>query len=159
MKGRKVRVARWAVFGLLVAALSVVAAGCGGGDDEGSSDVSTAVEGLGTSLEEIQEMARQYGKYLLAGIVLLLLYYRLLRPLMRPVLRRFDQITEVPPLPASARPGDDEVDQQAGRIGHDTEATQQVSAYRENLNMAKKLAADDPRVVANVVKAWVGTNE
>ena len=108
---------------------------------------------------EIQEMARQYGKYLLAGIVLLLLYYRLLRPLMRPVLRRFDQITEVPPAPAPARTGDDEVDQQAGRTGHDTAATQQVSAYRENLNMAKKLAADDPRVVANVVKAWVGTNE
>jgi len=106
---------------------------------------------------EIQEMARQYGKYLLAGIVLLLLYYRLLRPLMRPVLRRFDQITEVPPAPA--RPGNDEVDEPAERISHDTEATQQVSAYHENLNMAKKLAADDPRIVANVVKAWVGTNE
>ena len=62
MKGRKVRVARWAVFGLLVAALSVVAAGCGGGDDEGSGDVSTAVEGLGTSLEEIQELAREEGE-------------------------------------------------------------------------------------------------
>ena len=49
MKGRKPRVARWAVFGLLVAALSVVAAGCGGGDDEssGSGDVSTEIEGLG----------------------------------------------------------------------------------------------------------------
>ncbi len=62
MKARKVRVARWAVFGLLVAALSVVAAGCGGGDDEGSGDVATAVEGLGTSLEEIQEMAREEGE-------------------------------------------------------------------------------------------------
>ena len=62
MKVRRLRVARWAVFGLLVAALSVVAAGCGGGDDEGSGDVSTAVEGLGTSLEEIQEMAREEGE-------------------------------------------------------------------------------------------------
>ena len=62
MNGRKVRVARWAVFGLLVAALSVVAAGCGGGDDEGSGDVSTTVEGLGTSLEEIQELAREEGE-------------------------------------------------------------------------------------------------
>ena len=55
MKGRKVRVARWAVFGLLVAALSVVAAGCGGGDDESSGSAGTAIEGLGTSVEEIQE--------------------------------------------------------------------------------------------------------
>ncbi len=31
--------------------------------------------------------------------------------------------------------------------------------YRENLAMAKQLATDDPRVVANVVKAWVGANE
>ena len=40
MKARKARVARWAVFGLLVAALSVVAAGCGGGDDEGDAVAS-----------------------------------------------------------------------------------------------------------------------
>ncbi len=62
MKARKVRVARWAVFGLLVAALSVVAAGCGGGDDDGDGGVSTAVEGLGTSLEEIQSLAREEGE-------------------------------------------------------------------------------------------------
>ena len=62
MKGRKVRVARLAVFGLLVAALSVVAAGCGGGDDDGDGGVSTAVEGLGTSLEEIQSLAREEGE-------------------------------------------------------------------------------------------------
>jgi len=36
MSGRKARVARWAVFGLLVAALSIVAAGCGGGDGGGA---------------------------------------------------------------------------------------------------------------------------
>ena len=60
MKGRRTRVARWAAFGLLVAALSVVAAGCGGGDDDGGGD--TAIEGLGSSLEEIQELARDEGQ-------------------------------------------------------------------------------------------------
>ena len=60
MKARKTRVGRWAVLGLLVAALSVVAAGCGGGDDEGSA--STDLEGLGTSLEEIQTNAREEGE-------------------------------------------------------------------------------------------------
>ena len=53
------RVARWAALGLLVAALSVVAAGCGGGDDEGAS---SELEGLGTSFEEIQELAREEGE-------------------------------------------------------------------------------------------------
>jgi putative spermidine/putrescine transport system substrate-binding protein len=58
MRGRNARVARWAVFGLVVAALSVVAAGCGGGDGGGDS---TAIEGLGSSLEEIQTLARDEG--------------------------------------------------------------------------------------------------
>ena len=106
---------------------------------------------------EIQEMARQYGKYLLAGIVLLFLYYRILRPMMRPVLRRFDQITELPPAPP--KPGLDVIADEAERIEQEAEAMPQVSGYRENLSMAKKLASDDPRVVANVVKAWVGSNE
>ncbi len=60
MSARKYRAARWAALGLLVASLSVVAAGCGGGDDEGSA--STEIEGLGSSLEEIQEMAREEGQ-------------------------------------------------------------------------------------------------
>jgi len=60
MKARKVRVARWAALGLLVGALSVVAAGCGGGD--GGGGASTEIEGLGTSLEEIQTLARDEGE-------------------------------------------------------------------------------------------------
>ena len=60
MKGRRIRVARWAALGLLVTALSVIAAGCGGGDDDGGGD--TAVEGLGTSTEEIAELAREEGE-------------------------------------------------------------------------------------------------
>jgi putative spermidine/putrescine transport system substrate-binding protein len=54
------RVATWAALCLLVGALSVVAAGCGGGDDDG--EASTEIEGLGSSLEEIQELARQEGE-------------------------------------------------------------------------------------------------
>ncbi|MDL2358033.1 MAG: flagellar basal-body MS-ring/collar protein FliF [Pseudomonadota bacterium] len=106
---------------------------------------------------EIQEIARQYGKYLLAAIVLMILYFRILRPMLRPVLRKFDQITELPPAPV--KPSTAEVEEEAERIEHQAEVTQQVSGYRENLTMAKKLASEDPRVVANVVKAWVGTNE
>jgi putative spermidine/putrescine transport system substrate-binding protein len=60
MKGRKARIAQWAAFALLIGALSVVAAGCGGGDDEGGA--STEIEGLGGSLEEIQELAREEGQ-------------------------------------------------------------------------------------------------
>jgi putative spermidine/putrescine transport system substrate-binding protein len=56
---KKRRAAVWVALGLLVAALSVVAAGCGGDDDGG--EASTEIEGLGSSLEEIQELAREEG--------------------------------------------------------------------------------------------------
>jgi putative spermidine/putrescine transport system substrate-binding protein len=62
MTGRNTRAVRWAALGLIVAALSVVAAGCGGGDDDGDGGVSTSVEGLGTSVEEIQSLAREEGE-------------------------------------------------------------------------------------------------
>lgn len=62
MKGRKARLGRWAVFGLLVAALSVVAAGCGGDDDGGGGSAATEIDGLGTSLDEIKELARDEGE-------------------------------------------------------------------------------------------------
>ena len=60
MSGRRWRLARWAVLGLIVGALSFVAAGCGGDDDDGGA--STAIEGLGSSIEEIQEFARDEGE-------------------------------------------------------------------------------------------------
>ncbi|WLI87983.1 flagellar basal-body MS-ring/collar protein FliF [Massilia sp. R2A-15] len=106
---------------------------------------------------EMQELARQVAKYVAAGAVLLFLYFRILRPMLRPALRKFDQITEVPPEPV--KPTLEDIEEEAERAEHEAEATQQVNGYRENLNMAKKLAHDDPRVVANVVKAWVGANE
>src|SRR5262245_19678244 len=51
MNGGRHRLALWTVLGLLVVALAVVAAGCGGGDDESSA--STEIEGLGTTVDEI----------------------------------------------------------------------------------------------------------
>lgn len=58
---RRKRIAAWAALGLLVSALSVVAAGCGGGDDDGDG-ASTAIEGLGADLDEIKANARNEGE-------------------------------------------------------------------------------------------------
>jgi putative spermidine/putrescine transport system substrate-binding protein len=59
MNERKRRVSLRAGLLSVVAALAVAAAGCGG-DDGGGGD--TAIEGLGSSLEEIQERAREEGQ-------------------------------------------------------------------------------------------------
>jgi putative spermidine/putrescine transport system substrate-binding protein len=57
---RRKRIAVWTALGLLVAALSVVAAGCGGGDDEASGDWQIA--GLGGTIEEIEANAKEEGE-------------------------------------------------------------------------------------------------
>ena len=57
---RRKRIAVWTALALLVGALSVVAAGCGGGDDESSA--STEIEGLGSTLDEIKANAKTEGK-------------------------------------------------------------------------------------------------
>ena len=57
---RRKRMAVWAALALVVGALSVVAAGCGGSDD--SSSASTDIEGLGSTLDEIQANAKNEGE-------------------------------------------------------------------------------------------------
>ncbi|MDB5754489.1 MAG: flagellar basal body M-ring protein FliF [Massilia sp.] len=101
-------------------------------------------------------LARDIGKFLLAAIVLTFLFFRILRPMLRPMFRKLDEITDLPPLPPAPEltPAQEA---QAAQM-NEAEATQ-TRGYRENLQMAKNLAKEDPRVVANVVKAWVGTNE
>ena len=98
--------------------------------------------------------AKHYGRILLGLLLLAVVWFKVLRPLLRPLLRRIDEISTVPPLPARSQAMQDQL--QAAL--QDNDATP-GDGYRDNLNMAKKLAKDDPRVVANVVKAWVGNNE
>ena len=39
------------------------------------------------------------------------------------------------------------------------EVERRAQGYRANLQLAQDLARQDPRIVANVIKAWLGTNE
>jgi len=94
----------------------------------------------------------QAAKYLVAALLLAFLYFRILRPLLRQVLHKFDKVTEMPPEPDEAEP-DRAVDAELEEV----EVQKQAIGYRANLQMAKELARQDPRIVANVVKAWVGS--
>ena len=105
-------------------------------------------------------LAKEIGKFVLAAIVLSYLFFRILRPMLRPIFRKLDEISDVPP--PAAQPvlsASEEAQAVIARTQlQEMEATQ-AQGYRENLQMAKNLAKEDPRIVANVVKAWVGTNE
>ncbi|SHG44780.1 flagellar basal-body MS-ring/collar protein FliF [Massilia sp. CF038] len=108
---------------------------------------------------EIQRMLWTAARGLFFFAILAFLFFRVLRPMLRPVMRKLDEITEVPPLPAPPEAAAGEgADGEPRTALQELESTQN-QGYRENLQMAKALAKDDPRVVANVVKAWVGANE
>jgi flagellar M-ring protein FliF len=107
-------------------------------------------------------LAMEVGKYLLIAAVIAFLYFRILRPLLRPVVRKFDEATAKP---EEKKPEEEEDDEAAvvtlgpdGQpIGGGGEEAPRERSYRENLAMAKEMARDDPRIVANVIKAWVGS--
>ncbi len=107
------------------------------------------------------EMAKEAGKYLLTFMILAYLYFKILLPLLRPAFRKLDEWAN-PPEPEEPEE-EEEVELTPEKIEEQT-AMQEMEAklhqgYRENLQMAKNMAKEDPRIVANVVKAWVGTNE
>jgi flagellar M-ring protein FliF len=102
-------------------------------------------------------LAKEFGKYALIIAIIAFLYFRILRPLLRQLMQKFDKIVEVP-----EEKKDEAGEQAQAALAEElqqVEVQHQVQGYRANLQMAKDLARDDPRLVANVVKAWVGANE
>ncbi len=91
------------------------------------------------------DLTLQTGKYLLMAVVLLLLYLRMLKPMLK----------KIAAAPALFAPRHDASLQQGG----DMLALPGKRNYQENLVRAQKLASEDPRVVANIVKTWVGSHE
>lgn len=104
-------------------------------------------------------MAKEIGKFILAAIVLTYLFFRMLKPMMKPVFRKIDQIANTP-IASAPQIDIQETTEQiiANTVMKEMEA-KQATGYRQNLQMAKNLSKEDPKVVANVVKAWVGSNE
>lgn len=99
------------------------------------------------------QLAKVIGKYLLMAAGLLLLYLRVLKPMLK-------KIAEMPALPAPdphAHVHHAHVVQ--GAHGELIEIPEGHRNYQDSLTRAQKLANEDPRVVANIVKTWVGNNE
>jgi flagellar M-ring protein FliF len=90
------------------------------------------------------DMAKTGGKYLLIGIAALYLFFAVLRPSVRRALKP-------PELPAPVLP----------QLATEPAAAEaplvnlQTPAYERNLALARTIAKQDPKIVANVVKSWV----
>lgn len=100
---------------------------------------------------EVIDGALGMGKYLAGGAILLYLYFAMLRPMFRKVAKTFE-----PPAPEPPQVEEDAIVE----IAHEVEPMgTKPPTYQDNLEAAKTLARNNPKMVANVVKAWVGTNE
>ncbi|HJV52675.1 MAG TPA: flagellar basal-body MS-ring/collar protein FliF [Noviherbaspirillum sp.] len=113
---------------------------------------------------EMLDLAKEAGKYLLIALVTLFMYFKLLRPMLDRLIRK-DEI------PADAQPVPMMLDAEGNPVPHpaaataaaamddtsdlDEEVTPPISTYQKRLEAAKRLAKENPKVVANVVKEWV----
>ena len=99
------------------------------------------------NLDNLQT-AKDVGKYLLGAAVILYLFFAFLKPMLKKLM------ANAPKPRVVVEERDTIVDL------HTSEPMgQKPRGYEENLDAAKTLARNDPKVVANVVKAWVDGNE
>jgi flagellar M-ring protein FliF len=98
------------------------------------------------------QIAKDSGKYLLIACVLGYLFFAYLRPLLRRIAEDVQS-----PLRLPAADGQDDSEITEGQL-IERKGTQPRN-YQKNLEMARQLAKQEPKMVANVVKTWVRGNE
>jgi flagellar M-ring protein FliF len=94
---------------------------------------------------DVIALAREVGKYLVFGLIVFLLWTRILRPL-------FETFA------AAARRVELEEEAKAEQV-HDALTGARGPSYEEKLQQARDLAKQNPKTVANVIKEWIGGNE
>ncbi len=105
------------------------------------------------------DQAKELGRILITGIIMAYLFFKVLLPLLRPVFKKLEELT-TPPEPEEEEEEEEVTPEEVEQTSALTEMEAKLhQGYRENLQLAKNMAKEDPRIVANVVKAWVGTNE
>ena len=104
-------------------------------------------------------LAKDIARYVFIALVLAFLWFRFVRPLLKPAIKKFDEAVAIPPEPEPEEPEPEpEPDpEEEARIQREAEEHQKVQVYKSNLEMAKDMAKNDPRIVANVIKEWLGT--
>jgi len=104
-------------------------------------------------------LAKDIARYVFIALVLAFLWFRFVRPLLKPAIKKFDEAVAIPPEPEPEVPEPEpEPDpEEEARLQREVEDQQKVQVYKSNLEMAKELAKHDPRIVANVIKEWLGT--
>jgi flagellar M-ring protein FliF len=112
---------------------------------------------------EMWELGKEAGRYLLIALVLMFLYFKVVKPLLKGLNRKGEEekldALEAPELDADgnliAKAAEDADGAVVTLSGEAEPMGPAVGKYQLSLNEAKRLAIDNPRVVANVIKEWV----
>jgi flagellar M-ring protein FliF len=104
-------------------------------------------------------LLKDIAKYVFIAMVIAFLWFRFVRPLLKPVIKQFDKAVEMPPEPEPEVPEEEpEPDPEAEHHAQrEAEEQRKVMVYKSNMEMAKDMAKNDPRIVANVIKEWLGS--
>jgi flagellar M-ring protein FliF len=106
------------------------------------------------------QMAKEVGKYLISALLLAYLFFAFLKPTLNKIMGR-DPATLAAEVAARKELEKEEkrIEEEEAAIvnltSQDAQEKTQASTYETNMEMARQLAANDPKIVANVIKAWV----
>lgn len=114
-------------------------------------------------------LAATLGKYLLIGLVALFLWFKVLRPLIQ---RQTERPAFTPATPNAAGAGagggtDAYATTQAETAGAEAEPPappqkrreRRSASYEQNLRDVREIAQEDPRLVAMIVRGWMGSHD
>jgi len=114
---------------------------------------------------DIIELAKLLAKYLIIAAVMLIVVFKIIKPAFRP-LEPFHAETDDEEHVATVdhTPGEGEIATGAAGTQHANEPgsehyTPPVEPYEKNLNIARQITQQDPKIVASVIKDWVNGNE
>lgn len=114
---------------------------------------------------EMIELAKLLIKYLIIAVVMLIVVFKIIKPAFSPLLTKtIDESDEE----EEEEDDDDESPDQHEAVNPDPvegvddgsgNYTPPIAPYEQNLNIAKQIAQQDPKIVAGVIKDWVSGNE
>lgn len=99
------------------------------------------------------QMAKEIGRYLIAGLLLMYLFFGFLKPTLKKIMRKQTDREK-----REEKQHNKEMEEELGDdsvVNLSESAAKQITEYEINMEMAKQLATSDPKIVANVIKTWV----
>jgi flagellar M-ring protein FliF len=114
---------------------------------------------------EMHVLAKEAGRYLLIALAILFLYFKVLKPLLNKLTKKEEEpqpeLLEAPERDAEGNPiltaatADPDDDGAVVQLSDADSMGPAPGKYQLSLEQARKLARENPKVVANVIKEWV----